>query len=101
MTVVDRGSRRIGYVASFAALAASLAGCSTFGPASASTQDPQARRHGYCTPPIPVVPEAFPTPADSTPAAAAMARAQADHDAAVRNAAQNAAYAACMASDSA
>lgn len=59
------------------------------------------RHHGYCTPPVPVVADAFPTPIDTTAAAAAMARAQADADAAMKNAQLQAAYAVCMASDSA
>jgi hypothetical protein len=59
------------------------------------------RHHGFCAPPIPAVADAFPTPADTTAAAAAMARAQADAEAASKTAAAFAAYASCMASDSA
>jgi hypothetical protein len=59
------------------------------------------RHQGFCTPPVPVVADAFPIATDTTPGAAAMARAQADADAAARNAQAQAAYAACMASDSA
>lgn len=60
-----------------------------------------ARRHGFCAPPIPVAADPFPTPMDTSAAAAAMARAQADAAAASKNAAAFAAYASCMASDSA
>jgi hypothetical protein len=60
-----------------------------------------AKRRGFCAPPIPAVPDAFPTATDTTAAAAAMARAQADAEAASKNAAAFAAYASCMASDSA
>ena len=59
------------------------------------------RHHGFCAPPIPAVADAFPTPTDTSASAAAMARAQADADAAMKNSAAAAAYAACMASDSA
>jgi hypothetical protein len=59
------------------------------------------RHRGFCTPPIPAIPDPFPTPTDTTAAAAAMARAKADADAAMKNAAAAASYAACMASDSA
>lgn len=65
-----------------------------------STGSRPDRHRGFCAPPIPVVADAFPTPADTTAAAAAMARAQADADAAMKNAAAAAAYASCMASDS-
>ena len=59
------------------------------------------RRRGFCAPPIPAVADAFPTPMDTTAAAAAVARAQADAEAASKTAAAFAAYASCMASDSA
>jgi hypothetical protein len=68
---------------------------------SASIDGRPDRHHGYCTPPVPVVADAFPTPIDTTAAAAAMARGQADADAAMKNAQLQAAYAVCMASDSA
>lgn len=60
-----------------------------------------ARRHGFCSPPIPAIADPFPTPSDTTAAAAAMARAQADAEAASKNAQNQAAYATCMASDTA
>lgn len=59
------------------------------------------RRHGFCAPPIPVVADAFPAATDTTFAARSMARAQADADAASKNAQLQSAYAMCVASDSA
>ena len=66
-----------------------------------STDQPLDRHHGFCMPPMTVVADAFPTPTDTGFAAAAMARAKADADAAMKNAEASAAYAACIASDSA
>lgn len=66
---------------------------------SATAQIP--RRRGFCMPPIPVIADPFPTPMDTSAAGAARARAQADADAASTNAQLQAAYAMCLASDSA
>ena len=59
------------------------------------------RRRGICVPAPAAIADPFPTPTDTTAAAAAMARARADADAAIKNAENAAAFAACMASDSA
>lgn len=69
--------------------------------AHGSTGGLPERHRGICVPAPAVFADPFPTPTDTTPAAAATARARADADAAMKNAENAAAFAACMASDSA
>lgn len=66
-----------------------------------STSGIAERHRGICVPAPAVFADPFPTPTDTSAAAAAMARARADADAAMKNAENAAAFAACMASDSA